>query len=98
MEELLTAKQMAKKLAMPISTLYSLVEHDEIPYYRIEGRIKFSPSKVEEWLETVCGRGPSDDSSSLLKSVRTNRSQGIVSIVPDKNAPTPTANFSKEVR
>jgi len=74
-EKLLTPKQAAELLAMPKSTLYSLIEQNKIPHYRIEGRIKLSPSKIDEWLKEreICGRGnPYSVSAKPTGSVCTN--------------------------
>jgi excisionase family DNA binding protein len=47
---LLTAKELAVMLAISPKTLYSYVERNMIPYYKIEANIRFRARDVAKWL------------------------------------------------
>jgi excisionase family DNA binding protein len=49
-EGLLTAKELARMLAISPKTIYSYVERNMIPYYRIEANIRFRASDIASWL------------------------------------------------
>lgn len=49
-ERLLTAKELAGMLAISPKTIYSYVERNMIPYYRIEANIRFRASDIATWL------------------------------------------------
>jgi len=49
-ERLLTAKEVAGMLSISPKTIYSYVERDMIPYYKIEANIRFRPRDVAKWL------------------------------------------------
>lgn len=49
-ERLLTAKELASMLAISPKTIYSYVERNMIPYYRIEANIRFRARDVAKWL------------------------------------------------
>jgi excisionase family DNA binding protein len=48
--DLLTVKELAKKLNMPQVSLYKLVENDLIPNIRIGKSIRFVPQAINAWL------------------------------------------------
>jgi excisionase family DNA binding protein len=47
---LLTAKELAKLLAVSPKTLYSYVSRNMIPHYKIEANVRFRGKDVAEWL------------------------------------------------
>jgi excisionase family DNA binding protein len=47
---LLTAKELAKLLAVSPKTLYSYVSRKMIPHYKIEANVRFRGKDVAEWL------------------------------------------------
>ena len=47
---LLTAKELAKLLAVSPKTLYSYVSRNLIPHYKIEANVRFRGKDVAEWL------------------------------------------------
>jgi excisionase family DNA binding protein len=49
-ERLLTAKELAGMLAISPKTIYSYVERNMIPYYKIEANIRFRARDVAKWL------------------------------------------------
>ena len=49
-ERLLTAKELARLLAISPKTIYSYVERNMIPYYKIEANVRFRARDVAEWL------------------------------------------------
>jgi len=49
-ERLLTAKELARILAISPKTIYSYVERNMIPYYKIEANVRFRAKDVAEWL------------------------------------------------
>ena len=56
-ERMLTAKELACMLAISPKTIYSYVERNMIPYYRIEANIRFRASDVARWLrDHSCSR------------------------------------------
>jgi len=56
-ERLLTAKDLASMLAISPKTIYSYVERNMIPHYRIEANIRFRASDIAKWLcDHSCSR------------------------------------------
>ena len=54
-ERLLTAKDLASMLAISPKTIYSYVERNMIPYYRIEANVRFRASDIARWLRDHAG-------------------------------------------
>jgi excisionase family DNA binding protein len=54
-ERLLTAKELAGMLAISPKTIYSYVERNMIPYYRIEANVRFRASDIARWLRGHAG-------------------------------------------
>ena len=54
-ERLLTAKELAGMLAISPKTIYSCVERNMIPYYKIEANIRFRARDVAKWLRDRAG-------------------------------------------
>ena len=48
MTTLVTAKAISKQYAIPEPTVYYYAHKGIIPFYRIGGRLKFNPDKVEK--------------------------------------------------
>jgi excisionase family DNA binding protein len=53
-ERLITAKELAKILAISPKTIYSYVERNMIPHYRIEANVRFRAKDVADWLGNRC--------------------------------------------
>jgi len=49
-DRLLTARELAGMLAISPKTIYSYVERNMIPYYKIEANIRFRARDVAKWL------------------------------------------------
>jgi excisionase family DNA binding protein len=49
-EKLLTAREVARILAISEKTVYSYVARNMIPYYKIEANVRFRARDVAEWL------------------------------------------------
>lgn len=47
---MLTAKELAKLLAVSPKTLYSYVSRNLIPHYKIETNVRFRGKDIAEWL------------------------------------------------
>lgn len=47
---LLTVKELAAYLNMKVSTLYSYVEHKQIPHIRIGKLVRFNLQQIDAWL------------------------------------------------
>jgi excisionase family DNA binding protein len=50
-QNLIGINEMAKKLDVPVSWLYSRTRTKEIPHYKIGKYVRFNESEVWEWLE-----------------------------------------------
>jgi excisionase family DNA binding protein len=55
-DKLLTAKELARMLAISEKTVYSYVARNMIPHYRIEANVRFRARDVAEWLRLHVGR------------------------------------------
>lgn len=64
MTNLMTAKQLADFLNMPLSSIYSLTHQRGIPFIKINQRLRFRPSEIEDWLKlkSCNGNGSYNDS------------------------------------
>lgn len=51
MDELLTSKELARYLQLPLSGVYDLTHQRRIPFIKIGSRLRFRQSDVEKWLE-----------------------------------------------
>ena len=49
-DRLLTAKELARPLAVSPKTLYSYVSRNLIPYYKIESNVRLRGRDIAEWL------------------------------------------------
>lgn len=50
---LLTYRQLAERLSLPMGTLYSLVSRGEIPHLRIGPRlVRFRREEIDTWLDS----------------------------------------------
>ena len=50
-DSLLTAKELAKLLAVSPKTLYSYVSRNMIPHFKIEANVRFRGKEVADWLK-----------------------------------------------
>ena len=50
-DSLLTAKELAKLLAVSPKTLYSYVSRNMIPHFKIEANVRFRGKDVADWLK-----------------------------------------------
>jgi excisionase family DNA binding protein len=51
-EKLLTAREVARMLAISEKTVYSYVSRNLIPHYKIEANVRFRAKDVAEWLKS----------------------------------------------
>ncbi len=49
-QALLTAKELARMLAVSPKTIYSYVSRNMIPYYKIEANVRFRAQDIADWL------------------------------------------------
>jgi excisionase family DNA binding protein len=54
-QKLLTARDVAKILAISEKTVYSYVSRNMIPYYKIEANVRFRALEVADWLRHRAG-------------------------------------------
>jgi len=54
-EKLMTAREVARILAISEKTVYSYVSRNLIPHYKIEANVRFRAKEVAAWLK---GHGP----------------------------------------
>jgi len=47
----LTVEGLADLLSVSIGTLYTEVQDNRIPFFRVRGSIRFDPHQVADWLE-----------------------------------------------
>lgn len=52
MENLWDLARLSQYLGIKRSTLYAMIERGEIPFYRFGRLIRFSPTEIEDWLQT----------------------------------------------
>jgi excisionase family DNA binding protein len=63
MSDLLTVTQVAKRLQVSQSTVYSEVREGKIPHVKVRKRILFREDKLEAWLENQ----PSNSLNNLME-------------------------------
>lgn len=51
MDKLLTVRELAFSLGSHPVTLYRLVERGQIPFIKVQGRIRFRAEAIAEWIE-----------------------------------------------
>jgi len=51
MERLLTARELAELLGFAAGTIVDWAERDELPGFKVGGRLRFKESEVVRWLE-----------------------------------------------
>lgn len=49
--QLISAKELAKRLSVPPPTIYSWVRRGVIPYYQVERCLRFSEEEIDNWLK-----------------------------------------------
>jgi excisionase family DNA binding protein len=47
---LLTAKDVAERLQLPIGTIYAMARKAVIPHHRFGRTVRFRPEAIDEWL------------------------------------------------
>ncbi len=50
-QNLIGIKEMASKLAVPVSWLYSRTRTNDIPHYKVGKYVRFDESEIWEWLK-----------------------------------------------
>jgi excisionase family DNA binding protein len=50
-QNLIGIKEMAKKLDVPVSWLYSRTRTNDIPHYKVGKYVRFAESEIWEWLK-----------------------------------------------
>ena len=50
-QNLISIKEMAKILDVPVSWLYSRTRTNEIPHFKVGKYVKFSPEAVLQWIQ-----------------------------------------------
>lgn len=50
--EFLTAKELADYIKLKKSTIYDKVKEKTIPYYQIDGAIRFEKSEIDKWIKS----------------------------------------------
>lgn len=71
-DRLLSAKELACMLAISPKTIYSYVERNMIPYYRIEANVRFRASDIAKWLRDHAGPQVNVSRSSRVGSAIRN--------------------------
>ena len=51
MEKLLKPKDVCQLVGIELATLYSWTSNDLIPYFKINGLLRFKTSEIERWLK-----------------------------------------------
>ena len=54
-EKLLNLKQIAEYLQISTSSIYSLVQNDKIPAYKLGRQWRFKRKEIDNWLENNSG-------------------------------------------
>jgi excisionase family DNA binding protein len=57
MQKLVTAKEISELLGVKRSTVYLWAETGVIPFYKLNGAIRFSVNEIVEWIKS-CRRTP----------------------------------------
>jgi excisionase family DNA binding protein len=50
-QDLIEIREMARKINVPVSWLYSRTRTGEIPHFKIGKYVRFDPEKVMQWIE-----------------------------------------------
>jgi excisionase family DNA binding protein len=50
-QNLISINEMASKLDVPVSWLYSRTRTNDIPFYRVGKYVRFNESEIWEWLK-----------------------------------------------
>ena len=51
MEKLINIQEVSDLTGLAVATLYKSICKRTIPYIKLGGRVLFSPSKIQEWIE-----------------------------------------------
>lgn len=60
----LTVKELATKLNIKATTIYSWLAKRVIPFYKLEGVFRFSESEIDDWLARH-RQGPTDKNGNM---------------------------------
>ena len=52
-QNLIGIKEMASKLDVPVSWLYSRTRTNDIPHYKVGKYVRFAESEIWEWLKNM---------------------------------------------
>ena len=52
-QNLIGIKEMASKLDVPVSWLYSRTRTNDIPFYKVGKYVRFDESKIWQWLKNM---------------------------------------------
>jgi excisionase family DNA binding protein len=51
MERLLNIKELSQVLSVKAGTIYTWIHQELIPYYKLNGLVRFRESEINEWLK-----------------------------------------------
>ena len=51
MERLLNIKDLSQLLSFKAGTIYGWIHQDLIPYYKLNGLVRFRESEINEWIK-----------------------------------------------
>jgi excisionase family DNA binding protein len=51
MERLLNIKELSQLLSVKEATIYTWIHQELIPYYKLNGLVRFRESEINEWLK-----------------------------------------------
>jgi excisionase family DNA binding protein len=51
LEDLLTVRELARKMCLTEMTIYRYIAKRTIPYYKFDKAVRFIPSEVETWMK-----------------------------------------------
>jgi excisionase family DNA binding protein len=52
-QNLISIKEMARKINVPVSWLYFRTRTGEIPHFKVGKYVRFDPEKVMQWIENL---------------------------------------------
>jgi excisionase family DNA binding protein len=108
LKEFLAIDELSQYLGIKKSSLYSMVEKREIPFYKIGRLLRFKKAGIDAWVEAlkfevvsprrearkIIGRGPLEVGCIVKKSVAQAKAQGYT---PKYGRPDEVKDLGKEV-
>jgi len=73
MEPLLTPRQVAHLLGLPVATLYTWVYRRQIPFQKLGRSLRFSPRALSAWLARQAWPGASEGGAGTEGAPSKNR-------------------------